>query len=391
MIAVSLFDGMSCLMIALKRLGVSIDKYYASEVDPHCIKLTKHRWPNIIHLGDVSKIKGSDIGFADLLAGGSPCQGLSRAGLGLGFEDPRSVLFYQYIRLLKELREYNPDIKFLLENVRMDQESELIISRLLGVNPILINSSLVSAQNRERLYWTNIGMQPAGLFGDMQSVITQPKDKGILLKDILEEEVDQKYYLSDEMLNYLNTRKANFNSGKVNYKFLDDKGSCINASSASLDISDNIIVQHGQRTIIKTEIVKIDKDGFPKKNQDKAGCLTAGAHSGGNHSDMDLNQVQRKVIQINESKESGGQQPQQQNRVYSSDGIHPALMASLNGRNNVEFKERIRRLTPKECLRLQTCPDDYFDDVKISDTQKYRMTGNGWTVDVICHILKYML
>jgi DNA (cytosine-5)-methyltransferase 3A len=165
----SLFDGMSCGQIALTQLGFKIDNYYASEIEPASITVAKHNFPNTIHIGDVTKVKGSELPKIDLLMGGSPCQGFSFAGKQLNFNDERSVLFFEFVRLLKET---NPKY-FLLENVKMKQESEDIISEYLGVKPIEINSNLVSAQNRIRLYWTNIPN------------ITLPKDKGILLKDII--------------------------------------------------------------------------------------------------------------------------------------------------------------------------------------------------------------
>jgi DNA (cytosine-5)-methyltransferase 3A len=165
----SLFDGMSCGQIALNQLGFKVDNYFASEIEPASMKVTKHNFPNTIHIGDVTKVKGSELPKIDLLIGGSPCQGFSFAGKQLNFNDERSVLFFEFVRLLKET---NPKY-FLLENVKMKQESEDVISEYLAVKPIIINSSLVSAQNRIRLYWTNIPN------------ITLPEDKGILLKDVI--------------------------------------------------------------------------------------------------------------------------------------------------------------------------------------------------------------
>jgi len=165
----SLFDGMSCGQIALNQLGFKVDNYFASEIEPASMKVAKHNFPNTIHIGDVTKVKGSELPKIDLLIGGSPCQGFSFAGKQLNFNDERSVLFFEFVRLLKET---NPKY-FLLENVKMKQESEDVISEYLAVKPIIINSSLVSAQNRIRLYWTNIPN------------ITLPEDKGILLKDVI--------------------------------------------------------------------------------------------------------------------------------------------------------------------------------------------------------------
>ena len=173
----SLFDGLSCGNIALERAGIKVNNYYASEVDKWAIQIANKNYPNIIQLGDVLDVKAKDLPHKiDLLIGGSPCQDLSFAGKGKGLSGDRSSLFYQYFRLLKECK---PKY-FLLENVRMKKEYSDIISDLLGVEPIEINSSLVSAQNRKRLYWTNI---PG---------IKQPEDRGIVLRDILETETDER-------------------------------------------------------------------------------------------------------------------------------------------------------------------------------------------------------
>jgi site-specific DNA-cytosine methylase len=178
----SLFDGISCGQEALKRADMKIEKYFASEIDKPAIKITQKNYPNTIQIGDVTKVKGSDLPEIDLLMGGSPCQGFSIAGKQLDFNDPRSALFFEYVRLLKETKpEY-----FILENVKMKQWCQDIISEYLGVQPIEINSALVSAQNRKRLYWTNIPN------------VQQPKDKNIMLCDILENQVDEKYYINTE-------------------------------------------------------------------------------------------------------------------------------------------------------------------------------------------------
>lgn len=198
-VVLSLFDGMSCGQLAFQKLGIKVKKYYACEIDKHAIAVTQHNFPTTIQLGDVTKVFAKDLPKIDLLIGGSPCQGFSFAGKQLAFYDSRSKLFFEFVRLKNEC---NPTY-FMLENVKMKREFELVISQYLGVAPIEINSALLSAQNRVRLYWTNISNEPYGLFGDMQCTIPQPKDKGILLKDILEQDVPAKYYLSDKALDYL--------------------------------------------------------------------------------------------------------------------------------------------------------------------------------------------
>ena len=152
----SLFDGMSCGQIALERAGIKVDNYYASEIDRFAIQVAQKNYPNTKHIGDVTKVKGIDFPKIDLIIAGSPCQGFSFAGKQLAFEDPRSVLFFEFIRILKECRELNPNIKFLLENVRMKKEYEKVITDFIGVQPQMICSSIFTAQQRKRLYWSNI-------------------------------------------------------------------------------------------------------------------------------------------------------------------------------------------------------------------------------------------
>ena len=168
----SLFDGISCGQIALNRAGVAYETYYASEIDKNAIKVTQSNYPNTVQLGEVSQIKALNLPQIDLLIGGSPCQGFSFIGKGLNFNDPRSCLFFEFLRLLEECK---PKY-WLLENVVMKKEHEQIISSYLKVKPSKINSALVSAQNRIRLYWTNLP-------------IPEIKDRLILLDDIIEESV----------------------------------------------------------------------------------------------------------------------------------------------------------------------------------------------------------
>jgi site-specific DNA-cytosine methylase len=263
-----LFDGMSCGQIALNRVGIKYNKYFASEIDKYAIDVTQHNYPETIQIGDILNVKGSDLPKIDLMFGGSPCQGFSFAGKRLNFEDPRSKLFFEFVRLKEEL---NPKY-FLLENVKMKKEHEQVITEHMGVEPIRINSKIVSAQNRERLYWTNI---PG---------IEQPE--------------------------------------QINYNVNDF----------------------------------IDEPGFPSS------CGV--------------------------------------DRVFKKKKVFNTLTATYwkgirgSGRPAVSTKEGFldddrtahRMLTPNECERLQTVPLDYTKCV--SKTQRYKMLGNGWTVDVIAHIFK---
>ncbi len=302
----SLFDGISCGQVALERAGIKVDKYYASEIDKYAIQVTQKNYPNTIQLGDIQTMAiPEDI---DLIIGGSPCQGFSFAGKQLNFVDPRSRLFFEYVRVLKEVR---PKY-FLMENVKMKKEYQDIISSYLGVEPIEINSSLVSAQNRKRLYWTNIPN------------ILIPEDENIHLKDVLHEKSDA--------------------------------------------------------------YIKISKKGVYKKHQNKASCLTGGANSGGNHSDMDLIGF-KKPIELGHATDIKGYDSIK--RIYSQYGKSPTVTTMQGGHrqpkvalNDYEY----RRLTPIECERLQTLPDGYTEGV--SNTQRYKALGNGWTVGVISHIFK---
>lgn len=350
----SLFDGMSCGQIALERAGIKVNQYFAAEIDKPAISVCLANYPNTIQVGDVTKVFAKDLPKIDLVIGGSPCQGFSFAGAGLNFNDPRSALFFEFVRLVNECKKANPGVKFLLENVNMKREYLRVISEYLGVYPVNINSNLVSAQNRNRWYWSNIKTKQVGLFSETWTDIPQPKDKGILLKDILqpESEISGKYYLSEKMLNYI--VNAKFRQDSVIYN-PENKCNCLQAQ--------------------RNEVVKIDTKGNIKPNQDKASCFTAGAHSGGNHSDMDLicissNQAHA-TISINKSTP-----------MVSAMGLGGGHVPMVN-------TPTIRRLTPIECERLQTVPDNYT--ACVSDTQRYKMLGNGWTVSVISHIFKQLI
>lgn len=377
----SLFDGMSCGQIALNRLGKHIASYTASEIDKFAIKVTQTKFPNTTQLGDVCNVHVTNYGIKvgdfysvmrvpDLILAGSPCQGLSKAGKGLGLEDPRSKLFFEFVRILKEAQLCNPDVKFLLENVEMPKSDELTISKILGIHPIKINSTLVSAQNRVRLYWTNICPQYSGLFNDVVCGIPQPKDKGIFLKDILLPEVDEKYFLSEKAMQKIKRRHPNFSPQ-------------INPDKTGTLLSDN---NNGGTTDKGTTYVSVSvNDNGELRDVDKSSCLDANYHKGiDNHcaSTVITHSTQQRLGQGH-----GGKRP-----LSKDDGKSYSANTNRSCGSYVEI-DRIRRLTPIECCRLQTVDDDYFFNEGspiVSETQMYKMLGNGWTIDVITHILSYL-
>ena len=270
----------------------------------------------------------------DLLMGGSPCQGFSRAGKQLNFLDSRSKLFFDFIKAKEILK---PKY-FLLENVKMKKEWQNIISKYMGVEPIEINSTLLSAQKRPRVYWTNI---PG---------IEMPKDRDIKLLDILEDEVDERYFrLRDDekkIFNYCQNKLRVKQATKKGYD-IATYGDSINLSCPNSNTRRGRVGK-GKANTLDTQCnqavyIKTYKDYRIKKYQNKASCLTGGGHSGGNHSDMDI--------------------------LVFGDGI-------------------IRRYTEIECERLQTLPDNYTEGV--SSTQRYKTLGNGWTAEVAAHIISHI-
>lgn len=358
----SLFDGMSCGQIALTNLGCFPNKYYASEVDKFAIQQTRHVFPDTIHIGDVTQVDVSKLDKIDLVIGGSPCQSFSFAGKQagmattenievtdldqyldlkiMGFEfTGQSYLFWEYMRILTEVRKYNPDVKFLLENVVMSKKWEAVLTEAIGVDPVMINSNLVSAQNRKRLYWTNI------------AEITQPEDEGVFIRDILEDVVDEKYYISDKALEGMVDR-ARVNAEKGNgfgacVVPLDGKANTLCVSPAS---SERNLISALKEISPRVVDVSISENGIRPHRGDarKSGIGELG------------------TIRFESSK---------------ADTLLTSSKPLILDRGY-----KLRRLTPVECARLQTVPSWY--EWAVSDTQIYRMCGNGWTVRVIEHILK---
>jgi len=331
----SLFDGMSCGRIALERLGIKVDNYYASEIDKYAIQVSQANYPDIIQVGDVTELDTLTLPKIDLIMGGSPCQGFSFAGKQLAFDDPRSALFFEFVRCVKELQ---PKY-FLLENVRMKKEYLDVISEYMGVEPIMINSALVSAQNRVRFYWTNI---PG---------IEQPEQRGIVLRDILETQTDEKPVKDTER-------------NQRHYRNDNEKSLCMTATMYKGAGNNGMtLVQEQKLEVFSEDRINKFKETLKNNPQPSANG----------------------IIQLNNPSHSSG-------RVYSPDGKSPTLMAgnSGGGKEPVKINDNVywRKLTPVECERLQTVPDNYTNHV--SNTQRYKMLGNGWTIEVITHILKNM-
>jgi len=354
----SLFDGMACWYEALQRAWIKIEQYYASEIDKYAIQIAKKNHPDIIEIWDVQKVWYSTHDYdnwweylianweivwewpIDLLIWGSPCQWFSVAGKMLNFNDPRSKLFFEYVRLLNEVK---PKY-FLLENVKMKKEWQDIISWYLWVQPIEINSSRVSAQNRKRLYRTNIPR------------VIQPQDKWILLKDILEGNVDEKYYYSEERWNrilankYEITKRLESVNQKCNTLITNWWGNherkikvVFNVNPSGRGINGNVYMWD------KSPTLTINKGEW------------------------------QKILQL----------PRGRNKWWEFDEKAPTMSSSKWEHNNLlEQWMKIRKLTPIECERLQTLPDNYT--AWVSDAQRYKMLGNWWTVDVIAHIFRFI-
>ena len=317
----SLFDGMSCGQQALNRLGIKYDNYYASELDKYAIQITQKNFPDTIQLGDVCGVVAKDLPKdIDLLLAGSPCQGFSFAGKQLAFDDPRSALFFEFVRLLRELK---PKY-FLLENVRMKKEYlDVITEQVGGIEPIMINSALVSAQNRVRYYWTNIPN------------VQQPEDKGIVLHDVLEDYTDDVYFAGEKL-------QKNYKGGdqlNPNYKSQANTIHDVNKKSGTICAG-----THGY-----------------------ANGYVTGAWRGRYNEDGSTTQ---KLELRKDDKTNTLTSVQKDNVVVENDTMN------------------WRKLTPLECERQQTVDDNYTEGV--SNTQRYKMLGNGWTIDVISHILNHI-
>jgi DNA-cytosine methyltransferase len=335
---------MSCGQIALDQLDIPVETYYASEIDKYAIQVTQANYPNTVQVGDVTNLDPKDFADVDLIMGGSPCQGFSFAGKQLAFDDPRSALFFEFIRLLKAIKPRY----FLLENVRMKKEFLDIISQevskcypeiAFGIEPILINSSLLSAQSRQRYYWTNIPN------------IQQPEDRGIVLRDILEDDYESerdKSYCIDA--NY-------FKGASVEQYKKKSRRQLVNKPK-----------QVGMAADIKGH------DILRRVYSPEGKSPTLNSMGGGNREPkVAINNLPDKSQTI-------------KSQYYKSSRANFERQGTFHATGVQQEDLTWRKLTPLECERLQTVPDNYTNHV--SNTQRYKMLGNGWTVEVIKHILK---
>ena len=343
----SLFDGISCARVALERAGIPVEVYYASEIDKYAIQVSNKNYPDIIQIGSVNLLEldeswdYNDIlnDEIDLLVGGSPCQDLSIAKKDRkGLDGERSGLFWEYVRILKEVK---PKY-FILENVAsMPKEAKAIITEALGVEPIMINAALVSAQNRKRLFWTNIPN------------VVLPDDREILLKHILEPKVDESFTVKD-------------------------KSNTIRTSGRGSGVDD----KHNWDTI---RIGEFNQGGQGDRIYSPEGkSVGLSALGGGRGAKTGLCRIEK--------------EPHGTALDYYNDTIVPNGKAKVLGTNPqsttavagqlVNDNSIIRKLTPIECERLQGLPDNYTDG--ISNSQRYKCLGNAFNVDVIAHILSFI-
>jgi DNA-cytosine methyltransferase len=347
----SLFDGMSCGQISLNRIGIKPTKYYASELDKHAIKVTQANYPNTVQLGDVTQWREWDINWdsIDLLIGGSPCQGFSFAGKQLAFDDPRSKLFFVYVDILNHIKSVNPSVKFMLENVKMKKEFLAVISEHLGVEPVFINSALVSAQNRQRYYWCNWNVE-------------QPEDRGIAWGDVREHGVSE-YYYTEKGLQWL-ARHSQRKNKPLDVWGENEKAQMVEASHYK---------NYSSQRFFGVCDLPNDKECIAAM---RGRCLVDGKRND------EAQKAKGNTAQFVEFRYDG-----KSNAITTVTKDNIVVPFTLPNRIPIDLFF-FRYITPIECERLQTVPDNYTNHV--SNTQRYKMLGNGWTVDVIAHIFSQM-
>ena len=383
----SLFDGMSCGQLALQRANIPVHRYYACEIDKYAIEVAQKNFPNTIQLGDVTNVmKGIPLGEVkdeynlemvahevDLILGGSPCQGFSFAGGQLAFEDSRSKLFFEFVRVMRAINKRRSQlgkapVMFLLENVVMKQEFQDVITKYMGVEPIMINSSLLSAQNRRRLYWTNI------------PVDIDIKDKGLVLRDILQED-------HGEPPVPINERNARHHKHPYQKSLCATATMYKGAGNNGMTLVDRLIPV-GEAEEYAHYNYRATKQVYHMNG--KAPTLLT--MQGGNREPKVATYSAKGGRIVNRRLDAEGVRKDYQMdlpltpQVEIRDDDKTNCLTTVQKDNVVVEGMTWRKLTPIECERLQTLPDNYTEGV--SKTQRYKMIGNGWTVDVIAHILK---
>ena len=385
----SLFDGMSGTQIALDRLDKKISKYHASEIDPKAIVITQKNYPETNQLGDINNWKDWDIDWSKigLVVGGFPCQSWSVAGKQKGDRDSRGQLFWVMLDIMKHVMKCNPNAKYLMENVRMSNAFEEYITyhtekALPNVNKYLINSSLVSAQNRKRFYWTNI------------EGIQQPKDCNVVLNDILEKEpVDVKYNAGINLIkNYRggNQLNPNYKSQANTIHSLKGKAGTICAGTHGYangyvqnTVSASGLILEGHATSLKGH--DYVKRIYSPDGKAPSLCASSGGNLEPKVSVKGARMVGRR-LDANGTRKDHDKSIAIKQMIEVRDDDKTNCLTTVTKDSILVEHMSWRKLTCLECERLQTVPDNYTEGV--SNTQRYKMLGNGFTVDVIAHILK---
>ena len=363
MIVLSLFNGMGTGLEALLNVGIKIDAYYSSEIKPYAIELVKHHHPEVIQVGDVIKWKEWDIEWAkiDLLLSGSPCQDLSIAGNRAGINGNKSSLFWVFIDILNHIKSLNPNVLFLQENVGSAPKKDVgIMSRAMGLYPVRINSSLLTAQLRDRYYWTNIRTKPDGLFGDIVTDIPQPKDRKIMFKDIITDgevgndksqallmsEAKTYGYKDMDKFTALIARRSKENRQLPNMIFVKkNKANCVlESESRPHNSQDSLVIR--------------DKKGFTN-------IVYSAAKRGRYNEDGKIEQQ----IEINETGKGN-------------------CLTTVSKDSLVLKNHTVRTLNKIELCRLQGFPDSYCDI--LTRNKAASLLGDGWTLPVIEHIFSYI-
>ena len=409
----SLFDGISCGRVALERLGIPVGKYYASEIDKYAISVAQAMFPDTIQVGDVNKLNYLELLDVDMIIGGSPCQDLSIAKQNRqGLRGERSGLFWKYVEALEVIRPK----WFLLENVASmkNEDRDAITETLKRICPetecIMINSALVSAQQRKRYYWTNWHVE-------------QPQDKGILLKDILERQIDERYMMTDKNIQHCCRSYGSKAQNITNAEKCPTLCAAMGCGGGNVPFMFTSVADRERSRAVISSVGRTTEREYFKKNQgqlvfEPVGCRMGGRktdENGVRPDDWDIPSHQR--IEINDTPQKAncistvakdsmicepvrlGELPGvgkcQSNRIYSVRGKSVCLNANgwgggaKTGLYKIDLPDGdyiVRKLTPRECARLQTYPERCFDVANISNTQWYKAFGNGWTVDVIAHI-----